>query len=170
MIDKCIQMNKEYNCIPSTEIWSKNSIQNTLNQIEYAVDAYFIKDKKLLIRLYQQVENTIYDVEEHSVNGTKGNELNSGYFIWSICENIASTTYLFKSNDNMGCYQRFNTFNTLQTNDHAYCNEVDLWIGNVFKESTCFSGQSEKQRNGYVTSTIDVINAAKNQISHLQLS
>ena len=166
IIEKCFQMHKEYKSIPSTEIWSKTSLQNTLQQIEYAVDAYFITDKKLLLKLYDQLENTISDIEEYSVNGIKNNEsLHPIHFNWSVCENIASTTYLFKANENMGCYQRFNTFNTLQTNDAAYCNEVNLWIGNVYKESVCFSGQSEKQRNIYVTSTIDAIHAVKNKIS-----
>lgn len=164
LIEKCYLIYKEFNCVASTEIWAKTAIQYTLQQIEYAVDAFYIRDKKLLTKMYEALENVIYDVAEYSINGIKNNESDHPiHFNWAVCENIASTTYLYKADDNMGCYQRFNTFNTLQTDDKAYCNEVNLWINNIYRESTCFSGQSEKHRNIYVTSTINAIHAVKDQ-------
>jgi hypothetical protein len=84
-------------------------------------------------------------------------------FKWYFCENIGSTTYLANAGDKYFCYQRFNTFNNLQTDDAAYCNEVKLWIRSLIMESVCVSGQAQKHRNTYIEETIKSIEELKNR-------
>lgn len=164
LANKCLLLHKEYMSIPCTEIWTKSSLLNTLYQIEYIAAARLIKEKELMIKLCDQLQQTIMDVAEYAVEEIKINPGgNKTPFKWYFCENIGSTTYLAHVNDRYFCYQRFNTFNNLQTDDATYCNEVKLWIQSLIKESICVSGQAEKHRNSYIEETIKSIEEIKNR-------
>lgn len=163
-INKCLLLHKQYINIPGTEIWTKSSLLNTLYQIEYAREALLIRDKELMNVLCGQLQMTINDVAEYAVEKAKINFSGEKVeFNWYFCENIGSTTYLAKANEKLSCFQRFNTFNTLQTDDNDFCTEVDLWIQNLIKESICVSGQGEKQRNNYIEETMENINQLKDR-------
>lgn len=162
LTDKCMELHDGYCSIAGTEIWTKGSLLNTLYQIEYAIEARLVKDKEMMTTLCNQLKMTIEDVTEYAVNETKTNLAGGRVkFKWYFCENIGSTTYLANTSHNLFCYQRFNTFNTLQTDDINYCNEVNLWIESLIKESVCFSGQGEKQRNIYIEETNKSIDGLK---------
>ncbi|MEO6456292.1 MAG: hypothetical protein ABIN97_19605 [Ginsengibacter sp.] len=164
LTNKCLLIHKEYMSIPGSEIWTKSSLLNTLYQIEYVVAARLIKEKELMIKLCDQLQQTIMDVADYAVDEAKSDLAgNKVAFKWYFCENIGSTTYLANVNDSYYCYQRFNTFNNLQTDDAAYCNEVNFWIQSLIKESICVSGQGEKYRNTYIEETIKSIEEIRNR-------
>ncbi|HEY8689012.1 MAG TPA: helix-turn-helix domain-containing protein [Chitinophagaceae bacterium] len=163
LVNKCFRLHNEYMKIPATEIWTKGSLLNTLYQIEYAIDARLIKDKSIILQLCDQLEFTIREVAEYAMIEEKNNIDNKPIkFNWYFCENIGTTTYLANVSNGLVCYQRFNTFNNLQTDDKAYCVEINLWMQSLIKESICVSGQGEKQRNNYIEETIKNINQLKN--------
>ena len=165
LTDKCLQLYDIYCSIPGTEVWTKGSILNSLFQIEYAIEARLIKDKEMMATLCNQLKMTIANVSDFAVNEEKTNCAGDKVkFSWYFCENIGSTTYLINVNNNLMCYQRFNTFNSLQTDDAGYCNEVNLWIKSLIKESICVSGQGEKQRNLYIEETTKSIDELMRRI------
>lgn len=71
-------------------------------------------------------------------------------FNWYHCDVLGSISYLVDLKENMACYNRFNTFNYLRTEDHAYCKQTKNWMQTLIMKSVSFSGQGEKHRNKYL--------------------
>jgi hypothetical protein len=162
---KCFDLYKVYAGISGTEIWTKSSLLSILFQIEYAIEARLITDKGLIFKLCDQLELTIKEVEGYAINEEKHTIAGKPVaFKLYFCENIGNTIYLAKVNDGLTCYQRFNTFNNLQTSDQAYCEEVDQWMKSLIKESICVSGEGEKQRNVYIGDLIKSIDNLREKV------
>jgi hypothetical protein len=165
LVSKCFNLYKEYMGIAGTEIWTNSSFLSTLYQLEYAIEARLITDRTLILQLCDQLEQSMREVEGYAINEARNTIAGTPVpFKWYLCENIGSTIYLAKMNDHRSCFQRFNTFNNLQTTDEIYCDEVEQWMNSLIKESICISGQGEKERNKYIDQTMKSINRVREKV------
>jgi hypothetical protein len=149
VLQQAAQLYHLYKTIPSVEIWTKTSLLNTLEQIQYSADSGIISDHGLGRAICQQLRQALADIEGYAKSRDKGiNE--PVLFDWYFYDIIGSITYLAEMNGNLATYIRFNTFNTLHEYDGPLCAEVQHWLNNMLKDATGFSGQGSIQRSHYL--------------------
>lgn len=151
--DEIIKISQELHAtyleIPSTEIWSKDTVTGTLEQIRYAFEAGHLSDAGLAVKIVEQVRYCLTDMNMYAISSKKTIDPNHT-FNWYNCDVLGSIAYLVDFKDRMACYNRFNTFNYLRTEDQAYCKQTKQWMQGLIMKSVSFSGQGEKHRNKYL--------------------
>lgn len=135
--------------IPATEIWSKNALLGTIDQIKYAFDAGIIESTALALLLVEQLQDVLDNIGTYAITGKKTTD-DKHLFEWFQCDVVGSVTFLLKFENYSMCFNRFNTFNYLETTDEVFCKNTEQWIQKLIKKSTCFSGHGEKYRNIYL--------------------
>lgn len=143
------ELNQLYLEIPSTEIWSKDCIQGSLKQIRYAHEAGFISDNSLAEELITQLRYCLTDMNMYAMSSKKTIDA-AHTFNWYNCDVLSTIVYLVEINNVTTCFNRFNTFNFLKTEDTEYCEQTKRWVQSLIRKSVSFSGQGEKHRNKYI--------------------
>lgn len=143
------ELNRIYLEIPSTEIWSKDAVLGTVDQVRYAFEAGNISDKLLAEKIVEQVRYCLTDMNMYAISAKKTIDPKHS-FNWYNCDVLGSLAYLVEFKESMLCYNRFNTFNYLKTDDQFYCNQTKAWMQSLIRKSVAFSGQGEKHRNKFL--------------------
>lgn len=144
-----------YSKISSIEIWSDDTANSTLKQIEFYWEAGAFKSKQdallvceelqtMLTRISKQAElNIKLDANNKPASSEKNFELyHSDVMIGNNC-------VMTNMGNLKGAYISYHTFNVMLTNNVTFCNETDLWLKNLIKKSNLISGVAEKQRYKY---------------------
>lgn len=169
MIESAMEMLKNYNEINSVEIWTVDTLNSNLKQIEYFWDSGFFNSRKDALRicdLYHEELNIIQKKASHSskliAQGESGREnfkmYKSEVMIGnnSILANIGSTKIAYVSN---------NTFNMMSTTSADFVHENELWLNNLLKKSELISGVAEKQRNQFFRILRDKVEMVRQRIT-----
>ncbi|SHF69298.1 hypothetical protein SAMN04488522_103343 [Pedobacter caeni] len=158
------ELNRIYLEIPSTEIWAKNSIHGSLEQIRYAFEAGYIGDHSLAEELVVQLRYCLTDMNMYAMSSKKTIDV-SHTFNWYNCDVLGTIAYLAEMNGTKVCFNRFNTFNFLKTEDPEYCLQTKAWMQSLMRKSVSFSGQGEKHRNKYIYQAFQECDALIKEIS-----
>jgi len=67
-------------------------------------------------------------------------------------------------NDLQVIFFSFNTFNSMQTHNQAFCRETDTWVKNLLKKSIQISEVSEKQRYQFFNKIKKMITELKKRL------
>lgn len=164
MVQITQELNRIYLEIPSTEIWAKNSIHGSLEQIRYAYEAGYINDKALAEEIVGQLRYCLTDMNMYAMSSKKTIDA-AHTFNWYNCDVLGTIAYLAEMNGSMACFNRFNTFNFLRTEDPNYCEQTKLWTQSLMRKSVSFSGQGEKHRNKYIYQAFQECDALIQEIS-----
>lgn len=161
ILQPAANMHTLYQQIPSTEVWTKTSLLNTLEQIKYAAEAGIIKDKQMGRIICTQLRDALGDIEVYAINKSK--QLNSEIlFDWYFYDIIGTITYLAEMDGRFTTYVRFNTFNTIREENGPLCIEVKHWLDSLVQDATGFSGQGSVQRNKYLAKAYEQCDAMAN--------
>ncbi len=150
LLSKCLELNKLYLEIPTVEIWGKNAVDYTIEQIRYTWEAGILSDITFLSVIINQLKDCFDDVSAYAKSGRKSID-EKHTFDWFSCDVIGSMSFIASINSNLTCYNRFSAFNVLKTDDVNYCQIMNEWSQRLINKSTCFSKQSEKYRNKYLS-------------------
>lgn len=159
-IDKdLLQLSKDiyerYSKISSIEIWSDDTVNSTLKQIEFYWDAGAFKSKKdallvceevnlMFARICKQAElNVKLDINN------KPTSTENNYALYHSDVMIGNNCVLATMGNMKGAYISYHTFNVMLTTNANFCNETDLWLKNLIRKSNLISGVAEKQRYRY---------------------
>jgi len=142
-------LNHLYLEIPSTEIWAKDTVQGTIEQVRYAFEAGYFEDMDIALSIVAQIRSCLTDIAGYAVKSKKSPDIKNG-FNWFCCDVLGSISYLVESDDTMTCYNRFNTFNYLRTDNLSYCAQTRDWMQSSISKSVSFSGHGEKERNRFL--------------------
>ncbi len=137
---------KEYLNIPVTEIWSNETIQTGLRQIKFCLDSGLLTNEQALAltRDYREMVDMVY---QNATSGIKQiSDKQPTYSLYYSDVMLGTNCILVKIGDTRQSYITFNTMNSLNTSNEAFCEETSHWIKNLIKKSTLISGVAEKQR------------------------
>ena len=153
LIDMAKELAKSYDKTKSTEIWTEDTLNSTLKQIEYFWESGFFNSKQDALRicdLFVEELNLVLKkasksskLVEKNQSGKENFKLYKSEVIIgnnSILANIGSTKIAYVSN---------NTFNMMSTTSADFVHENELWLNNLLRKSTLISGVAEKQRNQF---------------------
>jgi len=144
---------KLYNQLPSTELYSLNIVDHTLNHIEYiaAIDGF--ENPEDALTLCDAVKDTMNHARRMAEKGMKfspGTEpkegINASFDLYHNELVSTNNTFLLKSSATKVLYTTFGNPNFLMTTDDRMCDYADKWLQSTITKSTAISNHSEKSR------------------------
>ncbi|HEX7846976.1 MAG TPA: hypothetical protein VF476_14340, partial [Chitinophagaceae bacterium] len=165
-----MNLTKEYQKIPSIEMWNTESINSTISQIEFSKDSGHFASSKDVKRIYEALEQTIYHLKEQAEYGTKfmpgenaeTRKSNFKFFFNRVVlgdNTILATTDFVKT-----CFINYGHLNYIRTRDEAFCQQLYRDFDNLIKKSTLISQTSEKQRNVFFGIILNKITERKKNL------
>jgi hypothetical protein len=159
-IDKDLQelaksIYENYSKISSIEIWSDDTANSTLKQIEFYWDAGAFKSKKDALLVCEEVNTMFQRISKQAELNVKLDinnkpvSIKNNYALYHSDVMIGNNCVLAIMGGLKGAYISYHTFNFMLTTNPGFCNETDLWLKNLIKKSNLISGVAEKQRYRY---------------------
>ena len=150
-----IEAHNIYNSIPSTEIYSLETLRGTLRQIQYYLDAHLFEEPEYALELLDNLMELIQHMKKQAELGrkfAKGNEPPAAgnpiemYFNDTY---ISDNTYLIQSDSGSMVYLTHNIMNYLNTADPYYIQESEFVLEKLINNSTLISQVNVKDRNRF---------------------
>lgn len=167
LVDQIREIYTVYTTIPSTEIWTESTVISLVKQIEYYWDTDLFKDKELALKV---IDRSIEELETIFKQAGKGSKLGANNthsvnykFYLSDIEIGNNCAYAVFDNE-AAVYMGLLTFNTMVTNNKAFCNETDAWMAIIIRKSTLLSGVAEKQRYQFSKTAIKHFEVLRNKV------
>jgi hypothetical protein len=152
-IKQAKEMLKDYNQVTSTEIWTEDTLNSTLKQIEYFWESGFFKGKDVALRMCDHVEAEInllkLKAEKQSKLVGDGESSAENFTLYQSEVMVGNNSILVTIGNNKMAYVSNNTFNMMSTLNIGFVEESELWLKNLTHKSILISGVNEKQRNRF---------------------
>lgn len=163
---------ERYSKINSIEIWSDDTVNSTLKQIEFYWDSGAFKSKQDALKVCEEVnlmfarisKQAELDVKLDSNNKPASTEPN--YLLYHSDVMIGNNCVLSSMGGRKGAYISYHTFNVMLTTNANFCNETELWLKNLIRKSNLISGVAEKQRYRYFKRIDEVLKKLVNKIEN----
>jgi plasmid maintenance system antidote protein VapI len=161
---------KLYTVIPAAEIWTEETLNSTLKQVEYSWESGFFSKKEDALLICDQLSEMIQHIKKQAELGYKylqnqeaiQDEGNFRLYFSDVM--IGNNNILVKAGESMGTYLTHNTLNYLITMNQEFCRETESWLKNLMRKSVILSGASEKQRNQFFRRAQDSIKELRSSI------
>lgn len=144
-----------YNQINSNEVWTIESWNSTLHQIDYYLDNQMFKSDDDALKVYEAMERLLNHLEEQAKLGYKFNiddpeKKPLGKYKMYFNETVLqdNSTLVILDNTRMASVSH-TTINYMMTRDVNFCENHYYYIQNLLKRSTLISEVSEKERGRY---------------------
>jgi len=158
LIEIANQSFKEYLTIPSTEIWTVETVQTGLKQIRFYFESGIITSHQAL-ELLKEYKSMIEMVQQNSADARKNkSDKTETYFLYNSEVMLGTNCIYVKMGESNYSYISFNTMNSLTTSNPQFCEETEHWLKNIEKKSTLISGVAEKQRYQFFNQLFKAIN------------
>ncbi|MEO6301669.1 MAG: hypothetical protein ABIP51_00725 [Bacteroidia bacterium] len=146
LIDIAHNLYQEYLTIPSSEIWTSETILTGIRQIQFYFDSGIISSIQAteLLTEYRAMIDMIF---KNAGNSRKNiSDKTETYFLYNSEVVLGTNCIYVVMGETTYSYISFNTMNSLTTSNPQFCEETEHWVRNLEKKSTLISGVSEKQR------------------------
>ena len=146
---------EEYSTIDSLEIWSYETINITLRQLEFYLECGFFQNPEDAHTILDEFEKLLEHMESQAQHGFKfihGKPIENGkenFQLYSNEVNIADQTVFFKMQDTRITYLVHNNLNILTTSHQEFCEGTENYIRNLVSKSNLISSSSQKERNRF---------------------
>jgi hypothetical protein len=141
-----------YNSIPCIEIWSEDTANSTIKQIEYYWDSGVFKSKEDCLMILGQLEKMIGHIRKQAEQTSKfpidkpSGEFENNYTLYHSDVMIGNNCLLVTTGQVKLAYLSYHTFNAMLTTNNGFINETDGWLKILIRKSIQISGMAEKQR------------------------
>jgi hypothetical protein len=144
-----------YNDIDSVEIWSIETLNSTIRQIEFYRDSGIFLEENDIYEIYQALETLLLHLEEQAVVGYKfkyndKKKKQLGSFQMYYNEVIVGDNSILSILDgNKSVFLIHSVINFMITRDVMFCENTYESIQNLIKKSTLISEVSERERSRF---------------------
>ena len=139
------KISKDYELIPSSEIWTENTINATLGLISYYIDICSFSSKDLPLLLCEQVLDILNKLQRWAENGNKG-KITTPFQLYVSEMELENTYILMKRASYSNCILKLFTINSFNVLDREFCAETEHWLTKMMQRSTLLCSNSEKER------------------------
>jgi hypothetical protein len=154
----------KYVLTPSTELWSEETINVTLRQIEFHCDCGFFQrpgDIGIILDQFVKMLNTIRSWAASGVKGPSGGK----YSLYKNDILIPETTVFFKMGDKRICYLTHNTMDLLTTSNEGFCKQTEKYLNNLLNKAIQISTTGEKERNRFFNMMEEKVEVLRRRVS-----
>jgi len=140
-----------YARLPSVELWGEETVNVTIRQIEFYRQSDIFADSKILLKVYEQLEELLNHLEQQAENGRKflygqPDAAGASYEMY-VNECLIGDNAIFVQSDNRQIsVLNHNGLNFISTQDKSFCDYTFKHIQNVIRKSTPVSLVGEKDR------------------------
>lgn len=135
--------------IPSIEIWTDETINSLIKQIEFYWDSGNFANKEDAIIVCEQAQNEIDTLNKQAEVSNKALKLAGGdpnFTLFHSQIEIGNNCIYTKKGDLESIYLSVHTFNKIITGNPGFVNDTKLWLENLIKKSNPISGVSQIHR------------------------
>lgn len=158
---------RQYNEIPSVEIWNLESINSTVSQLGFYKEAGVFSDKKETGLVLDAFIQTLDHLQQQAESGQKFMSGDTDLlhrapvqlYINEVV--IGSNTILATLDGQAVSFIPYNVFSFLSTRDQLFGESIAKSIGIIQSRSTLISKTGEKERNKFFHTIKDRINALR---------
>ncbi|MDR1121546.1 MAG: hypothetical protein LBM08_11590 [Dysgonamonadaceae bacterium] len=135
-----------YNQIPSTEIWTKNTIEPTLRLLDYYSDLNCFEKKETLPHLCCQVLQLVDNIEKYTLREEKEYKGKSAFFRMYLSPVDIMNDFMITKRDGTNVTSiKLYTINGIFTSNEYFCSEVEKWMKDAMTKSLFLSGASARE-------------------------
>lgn len=167
------QLLSHYIKIPTTEIWSEETISSILRQIEYCFVSGFFARNDDVFRLCDVVEAWLDHVRLQAEcgsqfrHGTPCEGIENSYKLFNNEVLVSDNTILVKTDGQKVSYNTYNVINQLITTNPVFCDQIENSLRNLMQKSALISGTSAKERNRFFNTLKEKVKALRNRIERM---
>ena len=154
---------KRYTDMPRIEIWSDETANSTLNQIEFYYEAGFFAEACYATQLCDEYMSLIRGIREWATLGYKDKPEQK----FSLFKNdlmLPDTTILLKMGGKRFAMITCNAMDLLTTSDETFCRKTEEYLINILSKSNLISTSGEKARNKFFNAIEDKIVRLKGRL------
>lgn len=150
-----MQIIKEYSILPSIELWNPESLNSTINQIEYYLDAGLFKSEEDFLTVIDSFNKMLNHLQEQANKGVKfipgtSDETKKTAFKLYINEVLlGNNTIIAEIDDQRLSFITYNALNYLITKDERFAEKLLQGFNTLISRATLISGSGEKERNKF---------------------
>ena len=138
---------RAYNLIPSTELWTSDTINDIIASIEYHYDLDCFENKETINLICHQLLQLIENVCKLAETGIKEYNEKKTMFNMYLCPVHMENNFLITNNNGTKTTSiKLYTINGIITSNTLFCDETEKWIHNLISKSINFTGASERER------------------------
>ena len=144
-----------YNRIPCVEIWSVETLNSSLRQIDFYRESGMFRKKESVAQLYDQLEQLIRHIEAQAEKGVKfrfGHDSTQGMAEFQLFFNeviLGHNTILADAGEQKTVFLNHGVLNYMVTRDKRFCEYTKKSLENIMRKSSLISSVSEKERNRF---------------------
>ena len=144
------KINKVYTATPVIEIWTENTIDKILKQIEYYYEIGSVVNQDIVLLLLEQLKSLLVDLKLYAENGCQTSKGDTPYTLY-ICSVEMESNIMLVNKDNK-YFASFKLFgcDTIQTDNIFLNSKAKKWIDGLITKSVLISGKGAfKERNNF---------------------
>lgn len=153
----------KYAALPSTELWSDETINITLRQIEFAYDCGFFAKPDDARSLVDQFSVMLNNIQKWAAAGVK-NAMGEKFSLYKNEILIADNTIFFKMGSRRIVFLTQNSMEYIATSQENFCRQTENSLNNLLNKSVLISTTGEKERNKFFNGMNEKVEALKNKI------
>lgn len=146
---------KEYCILPSVELWNFETLNSTINQIEYYRDAGLFKSTEDFSNVIASFNKLLDHLEEQAKIGFKfmpgatdvSYKESFNFYINEVL--LGNNSIIAELDDQQISIITYNALNYLLTRDNRFGNKLHQGFNTLTSRSTLISGIGEKERNRF---------------------
>jgi hypothetical protein len=155
-LDHSVKMLRSYLNFPTVELWSEETINSTLRQINFFNEIGLFKSKQDIIDILDDLKKVLDHIQKQAEHGFKffpgtdeptGNPDNFKLYHNEIT--LSENVVLLKLKNSNVVHIGHNVLNILTTNDEPFFQDSLQFIEKVMKNSTLISVSAEKERKRF---------------------
>jgi hypothetical protein len=155
------QMYQSYMQIPSSEIWTSQTVDTILRLLDFYMETGAFDSKETVLRLLNSLSQLLDTVSACAVNGYKDDKKQTPFSLYACSVDLENNFMLTRHGDRRVCTIKLYTVNSVATDNEAVCRETEKWINDLMLKSAPVSGRtSERERFRF-------FRTAKNKVSEL---
>jgi hypothetical protein len=149
------QILQEYCILPCTEVWNFESLNSSLNQLEYYRDAGLFKNQKEFEVVLQSFEKMLNHIQEQAQAGMKFMPIGPDvthkaplkFYVNEVI--LFSNTFLLNLDGEKMSIINYNVLDYMLTRDKRFSKKLLDGFNTLINSSTLISGTGEKERNKF---------------------
>jgi hypothetical protein len=160
----CQNIHERYITLNRTEIWTYETVDTVINEINYALEAGYFKDKKQALTVIEAYRQLIFNVKELTKAARKRQEGEPEFNIYH-CENMMMDNSILATSDQESfAFINFGGLSYLQINSNWVCQEVYDWTQSQIMKSDNLTVASERKRNLFFEKALVKIDALHRKV------
>ncbi len=139
----------DYTAIPSSEIWTINTIDPIVRLLDFYYDIGSFEKEETYKLLCSQLGQMVENIRQWVEKGYKGQGRQNTFKFYISETDLENSFGLFRRDNNITCVIKLFTINSLSTNNELFCQEAQSWLETSISRSILLSGASERERFKY---------------------